>query len=52
MKNNQPVLIILTPGFPENEAETTWLPFAQSIIRTINKDFPFIKIIILSFDFE
>ena len=51
MKNNQPVLIILTPGFPENEAETTWLPFAQSIIRTINKDFPFIKIIILSFQY-
>jgi glycosyltransferase involved in cell wall biosynthesis len=51
MKNNQPVLLILTPGFPENESDTSCLPFIQSLIRTINKDFGHIKIIVLSFQY-
>jgi glycosyltransferase involved in cell wall biosynthesis len=51
MKNNQPVLVILTPGFPENESDSSCLPFIQSLIRTINKDFPLIKIIALSFQY-
>lgn len=51
MKNKQPVLIILIPGFAKNEADTTCLPFAQSLIKEINKDFAFIKIIILSFQY-
>jgi len=51
MKNNPPVLVILTPGFPENENDTSCLPFLQSLIRTINKDFSHIKIIVLSFQY-
>ncbi|MGN6532291.1 MAG: glycosyltransferase [Ginsengibacter sp.] len=51
MKNNQPVLVILTPGFPEDEHDTSCLPFLQSLIRTINKDFSLIKIIVLSFQY-
>jgi len=51
MKNNQPVLVILTPGFPKDEADTTCLPFLQSLIKAINKDFFFIRIIILSFQY-
>ncbi len=51
MKNNQPVLVILTPGFPKNESDTSCLPFIQSLIRTINKDFSFLKIIVLSFQY-
>jgi glycosyltransferase involved in cell wall biosynthesis len=51
MKNNQQVLVILTPGFPENESDTSCLPFIQSLIRTINKDFSFIKIIVISFQY-
>ena len=51
MKNNQPVLVILTPGFPENESDTSCLPFLQSLIRTINKDFSFIKIIVVTFQY-
>jgi glycosyltransferase involved in cell wall biosynthesis len=51
MKNNQPVLVILTPGFPDNESDTSCLPFLQSLIRTINKDFSLIKIIVLSFQY-
>jgi glycosyltransferase involved in cell wall biosynthesis len=51
MKNNQPVLVILTPGFPNDERDTSCLPFLQSLIRTINKDFPLIKIMVLSFQY-
>ena len=51
MKNNQPVLVILTPGFPKNESDTSCLPFIQSLIRTINKDFSLLKIIVLSFQY-
>lgn len=51
MKNNPPVLVILTPGFPDDESDTCCLPFIQSLIRTMNKDFPLIKIIVLSFQY-
>lgn len=51
MKNNLPVLVILTPGFPENENDSSCLPFAQSLVKEINKDFSFVKIIVLSFQY-
>ncbi len=51
MKNNQQVLVILTPGFPENESDTSCLPFLQSLIRTINKDFSCVKIIVVTFQY-
>ncbi|HUZ61620.1 MAG TPA: glycosyltransferase [Hanamia sp.] len=49
MKNNQPVLVILTPGFPKDESDTSCLPSQQIFIRSLNKIFPSLKIIILSF---
>ena len=51
MKNDPPSLVILTPGFPEDELDTSCLPFLQSLIRTLNKDFSFIKIIVVSFQY-
>lgn len=48
---NQQVLIILSPGFPANENDTACLPAQQSLVRCINKEFPFLKIIILSFQY-
>jgi len=51
MKKDQRSLVILTPGFPEDEQDTSCLPFLQSLIRTINKDFPCIKIIIVTFQY-
>jgi glycosyltransferase involved in cell wall biosynthesis len=51
MKNNQPVLVILTPGFPENESDTSCLPFLQSLIRTFNKNYSSIKIIVVTFQY-
>ena len=51
MKKDQRSLVILTPGFPEDELDTSCLPFLQSLIRTINKDFPLVRIIVVSFQY-
>ena len=44
-------LVILTPGFPENEADTTCMPMQQSLIRTLKKEYPELNIIVLSFQY-
>ncbi|HEY0652064.1 MAG TPA: glycosyltransferase [Chryseosolibacter sp.] len=43
--------IILTPGFPKDEADTTCLPTQQLFVRTLSKLFPFliIKVITLHY---
>jgi glycosyltransferase involved in cell wall biosynthesis len=51
MKTKTPVLVILTPGFAANEADSTCLPAQQNLILAINKAFPTIKILILSFQY-
>jgi len=44
-------LVILTPGFPENESDTTCLPMQQRLIRAFGRVSPHLKIIILSFQY-
>ncbi len=44
-------MIILTPGFPKDEADTACLPTQQVLIRAINKCYPTLKIVILSFHY-
>lgn len=44
-------LIILTPGFAANEEDTTCLPVQQSFVRSVNKNYPHLNIIILSFEY-
>ncbi len=51
MKAEQPVLVILSPGFPANEADTTCLTSQQNLVRSINKIAPSLKIIIVSFQY-
>jgi glycosyltransferase involved in cell wall biosynthesis len=51
MKTKPTALVIVTPGFPENEWDSTCLPAQQNLIRSINIQFPKIKIIILSFQY-
>ena len=51
MKNEQHTLVILTPGFPKDEADSTCLPSQQNFIRAVNINFPGIQIIILSFQY-
>jgi len=51
MKHSAKTLIILSPGFPKDEADTTCLTSQQIFVRTLNKNFPALKTIILSFQY-
>lgn len=44
-------LVILTPGFPENEGDSTCLPWLQNFVRTLHRQYPLVKIIVLSFQY-
>src|SRR5688572_4590374 len=44
-------LIILSPGFPENEHDTTCLPPQQTFLRALKKQFPELQIIVLAFQY-
>jgi glycosyltransferase involved in cell wall biosynthesis len=48
---NKRTLIILTPGFPASETDTTCLPMQQSLVRSINKNYPELEVIVLSFQY-
>jgi len=49
MNNERRTFIILTPGFPEDESDSTCLPLQQSLIRSLKDLYPQLEIIILSF---
>jgi glycosyltransferase involved in cell wall biosynthesis len=51
MKTNQDTLVIITPGFPKDEYDSTCLPAQQNLVKAINRSFPSIKIIIISFQY-
>lgn len=46
-------LVILTPAFPANESpeETVWLPAQQALVRALNRQYPAVEIVLLSFQF-
>ena len=49
MNKDKQTLVVLTPGFPENEEDSTCLPLQQSFIRTVKELYPELEIIVLSF---
>jgi glycosyltransferase involved in cell wall biosynthesis len=52
--NNQTktdTLIIISPGFPSDETDSTCLPAVQRIVRTLNQVFPKLKITIVSLQY-
>jgi glycosyltransferase involved in cell wall biosynthesis len=51
MNNEKKTFVILTPGFPENEADTACLPWLQNFVRELHEDYPAIRLIILSFQY-
>jgi glycosyltransferase involved in cell wall biosynthesis len=51
MNKDSKVLVILTPGFPKDETDTSCLPFLQDFIQELNEQFPGLKLIILAFDY-
>lgn len=44
-------LVVLTPGFPENEGDTTCLPFLQTHILALKKQDPELEVLILAFQY-
>jgi len=48
---NKNTLVILSPGFPANEADTACLPPQQVFVRALKKQYPKLNIIILSFQY-
>lgn len=51
MSGVEKTLIILTPGFPESEADSTCLPMQQNLVRSLKVMYPQMNIIILSFQY-
>lgn len=51
MDNRSKALIILSPGFPENEADTTCLPPQQVFVKALKAENPNLNIIVLSFQY-
>ena len=51
MNNKKKTLVILTPGFPDSEADTTCLPMQQQFTRSFRELYPSLNIIILSFQY-
>jgi glycosyltransferase involved in cell wall biosynthesis len=44
-------LVILTPGFPKDEEDSTWLPDRQIFVRTLKEIHPDLNIIVLAFQY-
>ncbi|MEQ1675887.1 MAG: glycosyltransferase family 4 protein [Chitinophagaceae bacterium] len=44
-------LIILIPGFPKDEADSTCLPFQQAFVSCLKKNYPALNIVILTFQY-
>jgi glycosyltransferase involved in cell wall biosynthesis len=49
MSSKEKTLVILTPAFPANESDAVWVHSLQSLLKSINKLFPHIRIEVISF---
>lgn len=45
------VLVVLSPGFAANDADSTCLPAQQSLLRCLNRLYPFLTIRIIAFQY-
>src|ERR1700678_2594617 len=51
MKNMPDTLVILSPGFPANEADTTCMPPQQIFVKALKEICPGLNIIVLAFQY-
>ena len=51
MSLKEKTLIILTPGFPESETDSTCLPMQQNLVRSLKEIYPQLNIVVLSFQY-
>ena len=49
--NSKKTLVILSPGFPDSETDSTCLPAQQSLVHSLNQLYPSLRIIILAFQY-
>jgi glycosyltransferase involved in cell wall biosynthesis/SAM-dependent methyltransferase len=49
MPDPQKTLVILSPAFPANESETSWVAPKQLFVRKLAENFPELRIIVLAF---
>src|SRR5689334_21339215 len=48
---NEKTLVILTPGFPASESDSTCLPMQQYFVKTLKQLYPGLNIVVLSFQY-
>jgi len=51
MKKDEKYLLIITPGFPASEEDTTCLPSQQLLVRSLNRIDPSLEVVILSYEY-
>jgi len=51
LQNNKKTIVILSPGFPENEADTTCLPAQQQFVQCLHEMHPELNIIVIAFQY-
>jgi glycosyltransferase involved in cell wall biosynthesis len=51
MKNKQETLVILSPGFPANEADSTCMPPQQIFVKALKEICPGLNIVVLTFQY-
>ena len=44
-------LVILSPGFPKDEADTTCLPLQQQLVRSMSRLYPDVQLLVLAFQY-
>ena len=51
MEKAEKYLVIITPGFPANEGDSTCLPSQQQLVRALNRLEPSLEILILTYEY-
>jgi len=51
MQNKPETLVILSPGFPANEADTTCMPPQQTFVKALKEVCPGLNIVVLTFQY-
>jgi glycosyltransferase involved in cell wall biosynthesis len=51
MQNNRPCIVVVTPGFPENENDTTCLPAFQQFALSLKHNFPKYTFVFISLQY-
>jgi glycosyltransferase involved in cell wall biosynthesis len=51
MSDHEKTLVILTPGFARDEADSTCIPMQQSFVKTLKENHPQLNVIILALEY-